>query len=182
MDYFSKNVTQRKNAVSYSMQHHQKNINSKGHLSAQHSMLPGPALLEQRPFRQARYRTLPCFTRAGRNAPKESSLYPGTHSTVLFHSSGLAKKPTLSRGQLPAEHFAGTATQAAAMEATLFFGVRATYTSYSHGSHCNVNVHFGVHTAQSQCVLFLSSIHLCGEGYKSSLSRGSLFFKIILAH
>lgn len=49
------------------------------------------------------------------------SLDPGTHSMVLFQSSGLAIKPTLSRGKLPTEHFAGTATQAAAMEVTLLF-------------------------------------------------------------
>lgn len=51
---------------------------------------------------------------------KLSSLDPGTHSTALFQSSELATKPTLGRGQLPAEHFAGTAAQAAAMEVTLF--------------------------------------------------------------
>lgn len=56
------------------MQQHQKSINSKGHLSAQHSMLPGPVSLDQRPFRQAQYRILPCFTGAGRNTPEAEFL------------------------------------------------------------------------------------------------------------
>lgn len=63
-----------KECSSHSMQQHQKSINSKGRLSAQHSVPPGPALLEQRPFRQARYRALPCFTGAGRNTPKAEFL------------------------------------------------------------------------------------------------------------
>lgn len=98
------------------MQQHQKSINSKGHLSAQHSMLPGPVSLDQRPFRQAQYRILPCLLAQVGTHLKQSSLDP-----VLFQSSGLATKPILSRGQLPAEHLTGTATQAAAMEVTLFW-------------------------------------------------------------
>lgn len=114
-----------KECSSHSMKQHQESVNSKGRFSAQHSVPPGPALLEQRPFRQARYRALPCLSGAGRNTPKAEFLDPLTlvHPLGLFQSSELAAKPTLSRGQLPAKHLASAAAQTAAMKVTLF-GVR----------------------------------------------------------
>lgn len=159
------------------MQQHQKSINSKGHLSAQHSMLPGPVSLDQRPFRQAQYRILPCFTGAGRNTPEAEFLGSCAVSELR---AGYKAHPKQGAASCWALYWHSNPSSSNGSHS--FFGVRPTYTSYNLSSHCNINVHFGVSTAQSWHVLFFPSIHLCGEGYKSSLSRGSLLFKIILAH
>lgn len=82
------------------MQLCQKSINSKGRLSAQHSMPLATAFLEHRPYRQALYKTLSRFTETQRLAGthlKQTTLDPGSHRTVLVQSSVQATKPILSR-------------------------------------------------------------------------------------
>lgn len=159
------------------MQQHQKNINSKEHLSAQHSMLPGPVPLDQRPFRQAQYRILPCFTGTSRNAPKAE--FRGSCAVSEFRA-GYKAHPK----------------QGASSCWALCWHSNPSSSNGSHSfleSEPLTQVIISAATSTSTCILGLAlpKVRVCyfslpytsvGKAKSQPLSRGSLLFKIILTH